>query len=56
MSDIKVSGDMVDECDVCHHVKLGAWYEDSDTGVEWFLCDECKGSQDASDKEWGDDE
>ena len=31
-----------EECDDCHDIGPGHWYEDDDSGgSEWFLCDKC---------------
>lgn len=42
----EISGRHTDECDNCHHDKPGCWYEDEETGVEWFYCDDCKKKDD----------
>ena len=38
----RVSGYHVDECNECHYNRPGYWYEDEETGVEWFICDSCR--------------
>ena len=37
----QISGQHENECDICHRYSVGAWYQDMETGVEWFVCNEC---------------
>ena len=48
----EISNEMRLECDECHYEKLGHWYSDTETLVEWFLCKGCYGPIAVSDSEW----
>lgn len=41
MSLIAISNPIVSECDRCHYTLGGHWFEDMNTGVEWFYCCDC---------------
>ena len=47
---LEISGEHVNECDECHNEALGIWYEDMDTGVEWFVCNACRARDEARGK------
>ena len=42
MAYLEISGECTSECDDCHREAVGIWYEDMETGVEWFICNSCQ--------------